>query len=467
MLELPSYLKSGDAARLIPVIADNRKEQRVASVFLATISAVPAFAEALMRSVSVRMGKRSVINTYTEVVFKQQSSTVKDRPDGLLEHSSGRATWSTLIEAKIGNAKIDEDQVQRYLQLARDNEVDAVITISNEFVARPAHSPVSVSKTLLRRVDLFHWSWKFILTEAFLLQEQSAISDPDQAYILREFIRFLDHDSIGVGGYDRMPSEWTDVIMHVQSGAALRKTSDDLQTVVGGWHQEIRDLSLKMSKYLTVSVSENLPRNHATNVEQRLKDDCEKFAGTAILSASLAVPGTVSDIQIEADVNSKTIRVGMELDAPQDKARTSARLGWLLRQISKYKGDKLFVRIKWPSRAKDTVLPVSAIRENPKLLDDNKSSAPRAFQVFLISDDARRFAGRNTFIQELENLVPRFYDEVGSNLQAWRPKHSKQLDKPAQNTNSPDATPPSNLESIPRGNNHSQLLEIPSFLRRI
>ena len=166
MIELPSYLKSGDVARLIPVIADNRKEQRVASVFLATLSAVPDFADALMKSISIRMGKRSIINSFTEVVFLQQSGAIKDRPDGLLEHRNGKSTWSALIEAKIGKAKIDTDQVQRYIQLARDNGTDSVITISNEFVSRPTHSPVSIPKNALRRVNLYHWSWKFIITGA-------------------------------------------------------------------------------------------------------------------------------------------------------------------------------------------------------------------------------------------------------------------------------------------------------------
>ncbi len=426
-----------------------------------------------MKSISIRMGKRSIINSFTEVVFLQQSGAIKDRPDGLLEHRNGKSTWSALIEAKIGKAKIDTDQVQRYIQLARDNGTDSVITISNEFVSRPTHSPVSIPKNALRRVNLYHWSWKFILTEAILLQAQSAVADPDQAYILREFIRFLGHESIGVGGYDQMPMEWTDVITHVQSGAALRKTSDSVQAVVSGWHQEIRDLSLKMSEHLAVNVRENLSRGHSVDLDARVKDDCENLSKTAILNASLSIPSTVSEVFIEADINTKTIRVGMELGAPQDKARSSARLAWLMRQLTKYEGDNLFVRVKWPSRAKDTVLAANAIRENPKILDENKSSAPRAFQVILISDDSRRFAGRNTFIQELESLVPEFYDKVGQYLQEWRPKPPKPIEtsKASQttqekNTQLSGVTSSHQGDQAPRGNNHSKLLEIPSFLRR-
>ena len=69
MTSLPDFLESGEIARLIPVIADSRREQRVASVFLATLSAVPEFAQPLLTSVGVRLGKRSVIDTFTEVVI--------------------------------------------------------------------------------------------------------------------------------------------------------------------------------------------------------------------------------------------------------------------------------------------------------------------------------------------------------------------------------------------------------------
>ncbi len=246
MTSLPEFLESGEIARLIPVIADSRREQRVASVFLATLSAVPDFAQPLLSSVGVRLGKRSVIDTFTEVVIKDQNDA-KDRPDGLIIVTTGKKTWKALVEAKIGSTSLDDDQVQRYLQLARSSGTDAVITLSNQFVARPVHTPVNAPKNLTRRVDLFHWSWKMILTEAILLQTRDAIDDPDQAFILREFVRFLSHSSVGVSGFDRMPPQWREAVTLVKSGGAIAKTSAEAEAVVTAWHQETRDLALRMS----------------------------------------------------------------------------------------------------------------------------------------------------------------------------------------------------------------------------
>ncbi len=69
MADIPDILKSGEIARLIPVVADSRREQRVASVFLTTLSAVPDLAEALLGSVGQRVGRRTKINSFTEPAF--------------------------------------------------------------------------------------------------------------------------------------------------------------------------------------------------------------------------------------------------------------------------------------------------------------------------------------------------------------------------------------------------------------
>lgn len=470
------FLESGEIARLIPVIADSRREQRVASVFLATLSAVPDLAQPLLSGLGVRVGKRSVIDTYTEVVLKTRND-VKDRPDGLIVVSSGSKSWKALVEAKIGSAQLDDQQVQRYMTLARDNGIDAVITISNQFVARPTHSPIKAPKTLTRRVDLFHWSWKTILTESVLLQTRDAVSDPDQAFILREFIRFLSHDSVGVSGFDRMPPAWRDTVTLVKSGGSLAKHSPEAAALVTAWHQETRDLALRMSQHLASDVRVKLSRGHSVDGDLRLKDDCAKLAAHKRLEVDYEIPNAASPLSVTADLVSQTIRVGMEVDAPQDKQRGPARVNWLLRQLKAANDDQLFVRIIWPSRAKDSVCRLSELRENPKSALGDTTHPPKGFEVFLLSDDGRRFAGRKTFIEEVEKAVPDFYDNVGQSLERWVPRPPKPIAKepPAGEVEAPrpvehrvieQPVSPERTGPAP-GNQHSVLLEIPDFLRRI
>ena len=127
-MELPKNLKSGEVARLIPVVADSRKEQRAASTFLAVLSVVPDFANVLFHSIGHRIGQRARVNTYTEVVFQKDQSS-SDRPDGFIEIKSGKQTWSALVEVKIGTSSLRQEHIERYLSLARNNKVDAVSVV--------------------------------------------------------------------------------------------------------------------------------------------------------------------------------------------------------------------------------------------------------------------------------------------------------------------------------------------------
>ena len=466
-------LESGEVARLIPVIADSRREQRVSSVFLATISAVPGFAQVILSSIGVRLAKRATIDTFTEVVLKGHKDA-KDRPDGLIVVSSGKRSWKALIEAKIGNSPLDEDQVQRYLQLARDCDLDAVVTISNQFVVRPTHSPIKVHRTLTRKVDLFHFSWKSILTEALLLQTRGDISDPDQAFILREFIRFLSHDSIGITGYDSMPKEWKDLVTLVKSGGTISKSSREAESVVSGWHQEVRDLALRLSQELGACVTLKLARSHASDADLLRKDDVAQFAARKRLEADISIPNAVSPLRMVADLSTQTIRIGMQVDAPQDRKRGSARVNWLLRQLKTSENKQLFVRIVWPTRAPDTICRLEDLRENPSKVLADASSPPRGFEVFLLCDDSRKFAGRRTFIEELERAVPHFYEHVGQHLERWVPKPPKPI-KSDESTEAHEGVQvgehrrqlsSSERTQITAGNQHSKTLEIPRFLMR-
>lgn len=131
----PTYLNSGEPARLIPVGADTSKEARAVSIMLATLTSVPPFAKTMLQHVGQRIGVRARLECFTEVVFNGGDNKI--RPDGLIVVDGGRGRqWHCLVEAKIGRAEIDADQLTKYLNLARNNNVPALLTVSNQFVAR-------------------------------------------------------------------------------------------------------------------------------------------------------------------------------------------------------------------------------------------------------------------------------------------------------------------------------------------
>jgi len=421
MKELPDSLSSGEHARLIPVAADTSKEARAASILLATLSAVAPFARTLLADLGHRVGTRAKVDCYTEIVFKKTLDTVKLRPDGLivLETGGGRS-WSALIEAKIGRAQLEDSQIASYCQLAKANDVNAVVTVSNQFAALPTHHPIRLSKTQSKGIDLYHWSWMHVLTQAMLLLNDVEFENDSDQFILEEMVRYFTHSSIGISTFDQMNPEWRDLVLKVQAGTRLTKSSSEVENSVAAWHQECRDLSLLLSRKLNRHVKLGLPRAHSSDPALRLKDDCEKLVNSHELSCLLNVPDAASPISVAANLARRSLVCSMALDAPKDKKRSSARINWIIKQLERTKAEGIFIKAKWPGRSPDTQATLANLRTNPESLEsENKSLVPQSFEVLMIKDLAGKFSGSRTFIEYLESTVPEFYGTIGQNLRTW------------------------------------------------
>ncbi len=421
-MEKPDFLDRGEPARLIPVAADTNRESKAASVFLASLVAVPQFAKEVLGTIGQRVGTRSSLRAFTEVSFQAKEKD-NSRPDGLIVLESGRGrTWNALIEVKIGNSDLTTEQVESYLHLAKKNNIQALITISNKFVALPSHSPVKVSKTLIKNVDLFHFSWSYIFTLAHLIINENQFDNQEQKYLLSEFYRYLHHDSSGLKRFDRMNPEWKELVGKVTAKATLNKASDEVANTVAAWHQEVRDICLLMTEEVNRTVRLKLSRTHANDPNQRLKDDSNHLAQHCELHCTLEVPDAAAPLEIRANLRERSICVSMALAAPKDKKRTQSRINWLLRQLSKTDPAEMYVRCHWPGRTPPTQARLEEARADPEqLIPKNGNAPPVSFEVLLIRDIAGKFSGTKTFIENLEVAVPYFYAQVGEHVRAYVP----------------------------------------------
>src|SRR4051794_21018483 len=122
-------------ARLIPtagIRGGEEQERRATSSLLAVMRAVPEFGHALLKELGAP--KSPVIETYAEVRFKDNGGNVVI-PDGAIVCRRGQKTWTCLVEVKTAGAPLRDEQVGAYLDIARDNGFDGVLTISNQITA--------------------------------------------------------------------------------------------------------------------------------------------------------------------------------------------------------------------------------------------------------------------------------------------------------------------------------------------
>ena len=420
MQKKPSLLVQGERARLFPVLSDSSKEGRATAIFLACLSNVDEFANALLSSVGRPIGVLSRVRTFTEVCFQNEGEPMRGRPDGLIEVRTGKATWYAMVEAKIGNAALGREQIESYLKSAKANDVNAVITISNQFAASPSHHPVDLKLNGRSAVRLYHWSWMHILTVADLLLTNDGVADADQQVILNEFRRFLSHDSTGVKGFERMPRAWPDLVRGLATGERITARSKELREVITAWHQEVRDLGLILSRQTGVGVSARLPRVQTRNSEERLKHDIDQFMDRACLTASLDVPEAAAILEICVDVRTRSVSAGMKLPAPEDRKTSAARIGWLLRQIKVTDVEDIYVRVHWPHRGFEQYSLAELRQDVSPAAHVHADRVPAALEVVLVRTPGPRFLQLRGFLEELEALVPDFYHRIGADLRAWK-----------------------------------------------
>lgn len=403
---LPFILSRGEQARLFPVLSTTSKEGRATSIVLACLAQIEEFGRSMLKSIGQQVGKRSKIDTYTEVVFAKRAPEKSARPDGFIVVRSGQKQWRALVEAKIGKNELSAGQIERYRALARDHSVDCVITISNQFASAPHTHPVAEINKSRSKIPVYHWSWMKVLTEADLLLSQEKVEDTRSA---------------GVRGFVRMPKEWSDANKLVSSGGNIAARSALAESIVYAWHQETRDLSLILSRMTETAVTEKLSRKYRSDPVSRLRDDCARLSSANQLGVMFEIRDAAAPVELVADLSRRCIDVGMTLRAPENKVSSRARTNWVLRQIKGSIEDNLYVRLLWPGRTAPSQFSVAELRDGLDDIAQEKGRlAPHSFCVFQSERIGARFAQQTNFVAEIERIVPQFYREVGAGLSAWK-----------------------------------------------
>jgi hypothetical protein len=143
-------------ARLIPTSGINgaeEQERRATSALLAVLSAVKEFGRGFVQPFGAPSG---TIECFIEVPFVLGERRLY--PDGLTRVSRGARNWTALVEVKTGPNQLTAEQLENYLDIAREHGYDAVITISNEIPAVAGQHPTKVDKRKLKKVSLHHVS---------------------------------------------------------------------------------------------------------------------------------------------------------------------------------------------------------------------------------------------------------------------------------------------------------------------
>jgi hypothetical protein len=416
-------------ARLIPTYgtrSQQEQEKRATSCLLAVMHGVPEFGHALLTELGAP--KASVIETFAEVRFKDgDGKTVI--PDGAIVCRWGRKTFTCLVEVKTGSARLKDDQVATYLDIANKQRFDGVLTISTQITESSDESPVSVDGRKLKGTCLWHLSWWRILTEAVVQQRYRGVSDPDQEWVLRELIHYLSSEASGAVGFEDMGENWVTVRKAAHDGT-LRPGDTVARDVAERWQQFTSYLALSFSQELGATVTAHHPRKQTTVA--RLDEVVKSLANEGQMESILRIPDAVGPLAIRTDLRARQTVTSVAIDAPQEGG-LKTRFTWLLRQL-KDAPDDLRVEAVFPNARVTTAASLGDVRTDPKALfyPPDVKREPRSF-VLARSKPMGQKRGRaeGSFVRETSAQALEFYRDFVQNLKRWSPSPPKLRTEPA------------------------------------
>lgn len=431
-------------ARLFPVTGiggADEQERRGCSAFLAVIRSVNEFGRALTLRCGAPAG---TIETYIEVPFTLGDA--KYRPDGLIRVTRGKRTWTALVEVKTGVNDLKIEQVGCYVDIAREQGFDAVITVSHQIAATPGVHPVALPKSKLKKVNLYHLSWGRIHTEALIEHANKTVSDPDQAWILSEFVRYVENPKSGALDFDGMGPSWVGV-REAAARNTLRAADPVTTDVVARFDQLVAFAAMELSRRLGVQVQQRLSRRELTDQALGVQSQAARLEETGQLSGTLMVPNAAAAIDVSADLRAGRIACSATLSAP-DEGRPQTRVNWLLRQLKDAPGDLMLTATPAWARDSGPCHPLSVVVESPAQLIENPHADLRSFTLTLSRPaGTKRGKASGSFVESVTAIVDQFYVDVVRHLKGWSPsppKPKETSDDSAQEVEPPSKVQPAN-----------------------
>jgi stress response protein SCP2 len=417
-------------ARLFSVAgvgAGEEQERRATSALVATMQAVRPFARAVCARVGAPAG---AFEGYVEVQYERGESKVI--PDAVLRVSRGSRLWTGLLEVKTGNGKLKKEQLENYLDVARKKKYDVVVSLSNDVPASAGELPVEVDRRKLAKVSLRHLSWAEVAHEARMLLSHGGIDSNLEAWILAEFLRYLDHPRSGAVEFVDMGRHWVTVRDAVIAGT-LRGGDQKAAAVAETWVSLSRHLALRLTAELGVNVKHILPRKFNADPGARNTAVAARLATDGIFEAVLRIPETAGDLTVIADMRTSRIRCRTTVDAPNE-GTAGRRVSWLLKQLDGAPGDVQLEAV-FSERGNEACDHLDAVRADPKVLTAGRSGDIVSFcleQSFAMG--SRRSGTATSFISSVTSSTDAFYGTVVQKLREFVPAAPKQTEQQRPDT---------------------------------
>lgn len=383
--------------QLIPVF--EKRERKLLSVFMAVMEIVPAFRGEILRLCDYNSGKTCQYDSYMEPQYNHRNLP-SHHPDGLIVCKRGATYWSAFIEAKSDNNETRSQQVQKYADLAKKLDIDAVISISKEFALNPKELPYTLAKNKRSGREIFHLSWSEIRTSLGVFIGSTNDCNETEMQVLHHALSFMLHDKSGVKTYDMMPKNWVNFVEYASTPQGIPRTQG-LMEIIHGWQQERRDLCAKLNGVVNGGVELRHPAGIRSTPKECTTYDKKLLAKDSILKAGYSLKQSKTHFNVTSDLRACQHNFALSINSPKGK-KAKATINWLCEELLNLKTSNYSIRFSWAGRDKDTTFELTKLLDDPEEAFEGRKEAPKSITITSIDKKVRRFKSRKQFIEDLE-----------------------------------------------------------------
>jgi len=272
-----------------------------------------------------------------------------------------------------------------------------------------------------------------------MLSRKKEISDPDQKWMLDEWIRYVDDSESRIIVPPDLGSHWGEILKAARTGA-LEQSGSELLDVAKFWMGYLQKAALQLRAKLGVDVEVRLSRKERSDNQLHLEHLVADARANGTLSGVLRIPDAAGDIHIEVFLHSRSVRYSLEVAAPTE-GRQTTRLNWLSRQLRGLSiPSDMLVTAEWTGRGLLTSAPVSQFVADPGtlLVDRKGASLPKDVNPkrFLLQRTTRlqvcRGRSNAPVLEGISKGLEDFYLRLVEGLVRFVPRAPRLVTKEAQ-----------------------------------
>ena len=397
-------------------IGKSTDEIATTSIFLSSLKAVKEYREELISNIGMKKIKNKNIDLhiFTEVSCEDN----EDRPDGVIVLTSGKKNpiieWICLVEAKVGNNKIDDTQIERYIDFAKNIGIDTIITISNQLVSDVTDSIVTTKKANKFK-NLFHWSWTYLSVEAKRLLLNNCVNDIDHIFILSELRRYFDKNQ-NIKNFNTMDGNWKDATKEIlEQGYNGKISQDTVNKVIHSYKQEEKDISFQLTDKTGRNVKFKVSKLDRDDELSRMIQEEKKLISTYFIKGY-----EKQFFTLELDLISRTLKCSTRISFNDGKAQ--AQTTKLLNTIKDPAiSDDIKVKAYYLRKKQTNYIPLTILLEEQgnktySTLNKDYGDTIKEFEIVIVDDLGGDMYKNKIIVQKMETLAEVFLTKVFVNF---------------------------------------------------